>query len=1138
PGLLAADNAPTTRPGKENSLIDEPSVALRKFTVAPGLKVDLFAAEPDVRNPVALSVDGYGRVYVVESDRRRSSVFDIRGHKDWLDADLAFRTIQQRAEFLKQQVSPTNPAVIKRLIGGGRGLFEDFDKNGVIDWHDLEVQTERIRILEDTNGDTRPDRISVFADGFTNLIAGVAAGVLAERGDVWFACIPDLWRISASERTIKSAQPAAGPVGREVRATKLLTGFGVHIAFGGHDMHGLIFGPDGKLYWSIADRGTDTNLFTKIKNRIPGLTPELMADSGCIFRANPDGSDFEVIAWGLRNPQELAFDEFGNLFTADNNGDGGDKARWHYVVEGADFGWRIGWQWLEARAYQPKMGAWNGERLWHLAESNTAAWLLPALAHIGHGPAGLAYNPGTGLPAAYDHHFLLCDFPGYVLMWTNMADGASFKAGPVQNFMGDLGPTDVAFHPDGGVIVSDWFKTFDKTDKGRLYHIHDPATDASPNVQETRTLLAGGLAAKIDEMRARVAGSTSRPIREQIELMEHLANDAAKFFEHRDLRVRMAALHRFSDSTPGSWSPFVSFILWRNPHTPHFRGTNGPLPCLYALWAETARLETEPSRHPLDARGGREVPFRFLHRDPDMELRFHYANLIGECGDDSPARNGLQSLLTDVSPRVRLAAATALGKWVERTRRRWGAEALTPTDSREPAPTAALLEFLRVNDDKDLYLRHAAVVALSRIADVNSLVAAANSASRAVRMGVLLTLRRLESPEVARFLRDPDPQLVLEAARAINDVPIDNAWPSLAAWRPANGNQSTLNSELVRFTLRRTLNANFRMGGETNAQTLASFATQTNVLLATRVEALDLLALWGRPPGRDVIMGTWRPLPARASDIGANALRPVLPALLRDPVAEIKLAALRAARALKLQEAEPFALFSDPGQSSELRREALKTLAEEKHARFADALQLAFTDRDEAIRIEATRLQGNRIDVTHAGRVLQGGSIPEKQAALGVLAKSRAPAAVELIGRQLDSLLGSRLPKELALDVLEAAAFHPALRDRLTSYTNSLRKDDALAAWRPVLHGGQADAGRSTFYDNQQIACFRCHRLHGEGGEVGPDLTGLTAKHGREFLLESIVFPNKSIAAGFESSLITMKNGTEYAGLVKSESAT
>lgn len=131
--LHAADEAPAARTKNAGSLIDEPEVALRKFTVAPGLKVDLFAAEPDVRNPVALSIDGRGRVFVVESDRRRSSVFDIRGHKDWLEADFSFRTVRERAEFLKQQVSPTNPVVIKRLIGsGGNGNFADFNRDGVI----------------------------------------------------------------------------------------------------------------------------------------------------------------------------------------------------------------------------------------------------------------------------------------------------------------------------------------------------------------------------------------------------------------------------------------------------------------------------------------------------------------------------------------------------------------------------------------------------------------------------------------------------------------------------------------------------------------------------------------------------------------------------------------------------------------------------------------------------------------------------------------------------------------------------------------------------------------------------------------------------------------------------------------------
>src|SRR5690606_4231809 len=97
-----------------------------------------------------------------------------------------------------------------------------------------------------------------------------------------------------------------------------------------------------------------------------------------------------------------------------------------------------------------------------------------------------------------------------------------------------------------------------------------------------------------------------------------------------------------------------------------------------------------------------------------------------------------------------------------------------------------------------------------------------------------------------------------------------------------------------------------------------------------------------------------------------------------------------------------------------------------------------------------------------------------------------------------------------------------------------------VAPYRIALRGGNADEGRKVFFERADTACIRCHKVAGRigeggGGEVGPELTHIGAQKDREYLLESIVFPNKHIAEGFENLLVTTKDGTTVAGTVKSE---
>ena len=133
-----------------------------------------------------------------------------------------------------------------------------------------------------------------------------------------------------------------------------------------------------------------------------------------IARSNPDGSDFEIFASGIRNTHEFAFDEYGNLISEDNDGDHpGEKERLVYIVNGADIGWRSNWQYGKySDPDNNKYKVWMDEKMYLPRFAGQAAYFTPCISNFVSGPAGLVYNPGTALGPEYKNSFFVAEFVG------------------------------------------------------------------------------------------------------------------------------------------------------------------------------------------------------------------------------------------------------------------------------------------------------------------------------------------------------------------------------------------------------------------------------------------------------------------------------------------------------------------------------------------------------------------------------------------------------------------------------------------------------------------------------------------------------------------------------------------------------
>jgi glucose/arabinose dehydrogenase len=200
--------------------------AVKKMTVPDGFSVEIVAAEPDLVNPVAMTFDERGRIWVTES-----------------------------FEYPRREPGP------------GR---------------------DRVKMLEDTDGDGRVDKTTVFADGL-NIPSGIAVG----HGGVWVANAPDILFLQDTDGD-----------GKADKSTVVVTGFGRTDT---HELpNSLTWGPDGYLYGL-------NGVFNHSKVTHQGKTHEFTC---ALFRIHPRTRTFELFAEGTSNPWGIAWDPEGSAFVS------------------------------------------------------------------------------------------------------------------------------------------------------------------------------------------------------------------------------------------------------------------------------------------------------------------------------------------------------------------------------------------------------------------------------------------------------------------------------------------------------------------------------------------------------------------------------------------------------------------------------------------------------------------------------------------------------------------------------------------------------------------------------------------------------------------------------------------------------
>ncbi len=347
---LSGQHAPATTPALT------PEEAQKKFVLPEGFEMRLFASEPEIVNPVAMTWDERGRLWVVE--------------------------------------------LYEYPLGAPKGT----------------KPRDRIKILEDTDGDGRADKVTVFADGL-NLATGIALGY----GGVFVAQAPDFLFL----------QDTTGS-GKADKRTVLKTGLGLDDR---HELlNGFTWGPDGQLYMT---HGVFTQSLVKDPNdpNDPGIVM-----TAAVARYHPRTHHFEIYADGTSNPWGVDFDRAGNAFLSACVID-----HMFHMAPGGLYA-RQGGTPAFPYAYQ----------------------LLPSIVDHRHkmaAYAGVQVYQGNQYPEEYRGEIFIGNIHDNAIHQDHLSpNGSSFKSSFKQDFIrsndGWFMPVSTQTGPDGALWIMDWYDKY------------------------------------------------------------------------------------------------------------------------------------------------------------------------------------------------------------------------------------------------------------------------------------------------------------------------------------------------------------------------------------------------------------------------------------------------------------------------------------------------------------------------------------------------------------------------------------------------------------------------------------------------------------------------------------------------------